>query len=332
MAITGENNSQKNNRTTNAIDYIKQETRDSFYQQNEDFSGSRTIEENKEIVSYKKDSTIRIWFNDLTTEYDNHIHNAMEIIMPIDNWYDAYSPNGYYHVQPGEILIIPPNELHRLVAPETGSRFIFLIDVSFMFGLQGFTGISPLIKDYLHITPEAYGPIYNELYQLLVQIRTEYFSSSHYYELTIHSHLLNFFVLLGQDHLNKVDMYSGLNSLMQKEYMQRFNNVLNYINEHFAEDLTLEEVADCSGFSKFHFTRLFKKYTDTTFYEYLVYRRIQEAERLLADADMTITDVALYSGFSSISTFNRTFKQKKNCTPREYRTMCRNNLQYKAGF
>jgi len=298
-------------------------------QQNEDYPGDRTVKDNVEIVSFKKETTMRIFFNDMHADYEFHIHNAMEIIVPVEGWYNVYSPTDKFHLDPGDIIIIPPNELHRLESPNTGSRFIFLFDVSFMTSLKGFTSIDPLIKDCLLITPSEYGQIYNELYQLLVQIRTEYFTGSHFNELSIHSHLLNFFVLLGQDHLNRVDMYSGLNSLMQKEYMQRFNNVLTYINEHFAEDLTLEDVADCSGFSKFHFTRLFKKYTDTTFYEYLVYRRIQEAEKLLADADMTITDVALYSGFSSISTFNRTFKQKKNCTPREYRAMCRNHPHLK---
>ncbi len=317
------------NQTITPMNINKPEARHKMYQQNEDFSGDRRVTNRQEIVSYQKNSTVRIWFNDMPVSYDSHSHPSMEIIMPIENWYEITTPNGIFKVEPGEILIIPPSELHKIVAPVSGSRFIFLIDVSFMTSLQGFTGISPLLKECIHITPSEYGPIYNEIYQLLVQMRTEYFQATHYYELTIHQHLLNLFVLLGEDHLNKVDMYSGLNSLMQKEYMQRFNNVLNYINEHFAEELTLEVVAECSGFSKFHFTRLFKKYTDSTFYEYLVYRRIQEAEKLLADADMTITDVALYSGFASISTFNRTFKQKKNCTPREYRAMCRSRKTVK---
>ena len=87
----------------------------------------------------------------------------------------------------------------------------------------------------------------------------------------------------------------------------------------------MEMVDEHSGFSKLHFSRLFKKYTNTTFYDYLILKRIQAAEQLLADADLSITEVALRTGFSSISTFNRTFKRKKNCTPREYRSMCRKN-------
>lgn len=308
---------------------ITPEKRDSFYVRNEDFDGVRVVRGQEEIVSYQKNSTVRIWYNDINVNYSFHRHPAMEIIMPVEGPVDIESATEKYHVEPGDILIIPPAEMHRIFVPENGKRFIFIINVSFMTELKAFTAISPLFTSFIHITPATHANIYNEAYQLLIQMRNEYFSSVPFYEMTIHAHMLELFVLLGQDHLNKVDMYSGLNALMQKEYMQRFNNVLNYIDEHFVEDLSLEEVAAFSGFSKFHFTRLFKKYTNSTFYDYLIYRRVQEAEKLLAEADMTITDVALRSGFASISTFNRTFKQKKNCTPREYRAMCRSQRSSK---
>lgn len=96
---------------------------------------------------------------------------------------------------------------------------------------------------------------------------------------------------------------------------------LDYIDSHYTEELTLDNIADFSGFSKYHFTRLFKQYTDSTFYDYLIYRRIKAAEELLANPELSITEIALQSGFSSISTFNRIFKQKKGCTPSEYRSL-----------
>lgn len=302
---------------------VSSEVRVNYYDKNSDFTGERDMKDDQELVHYQKNSTVRIWYNDLDACYDYHRHTAIEIIMPVENYYDVLSTTETYHIEPGDVLIVPPNEMHKIVSPASGKRFVFLMDISFMTGLSAFTSISPLFASFLHITPATHSGIYNDAYQLLVQMRNEYFTGTPFHEMSIHAHALELFTLLGEDHLNKVDMYSGLNSLMQKEYMQRFNNVLSYIDSHFCEDLSLEDVADFSGFSKFHFTRLFKKYTNSTFYDYLIYRRVQEAERLLAEADLTITDVALHSGFSSISTFNRTFRQKKNCTPREYRAMCR---------
>lgn len=85
------------------------------------------------------------------------------------------------------------------------------------------------------------------------------------------------------------------------------------------ENLSLEEVAAVSGFSKFHFTRIFKQYMNMIFYEYLNSKRVKRAEELLYDKKMSITDVAMNSGFSSLSAFNRTFKTVKACSPSDYR-------------
>lgn len=95
---------------------------------------------------------------------------------------------------------------------------------------------------------------------------------------------------------------------------------MTYIDTHYTENLDLETVAKSVGFSKYHFSRLFKQYTNFTFGDYLCYRRIKAAEELLANPDLSITEVAIQAGFPSISTFNRLFKQHKNCTPSEYRS------------
>ena len=215
--------------------------------------------------------------------------------------------------------------MHKIEAPKEGCRFIYLIDLGDITSMSGFTGIKPLLTKFIHLTPDSHPQICDELHRILAHMRDEYFNSSEFYELSIFSDIYKLFVLLGRDHLKKTDAFAGLNQITKKEYLHRFNSVLNYINECYAEDLTLEMVAEHSGFSKFHFSRLFKKYTGTTFYDYLIYKRLQAAEQMLAEADLSITDVALRTGFSSISTFNRTFKRKKNCTPREYRVMCRQN-------
>ena len=103
--------------------------------------------------------------------------------------------------------------------------------------------------------------------------------------------------------------------------MSKFGNLLEYIDTHYTEDLTLEDMADIIGFSKYHFSRLFKQYTNFTFCDYLKHRRIQAAEMLLEQPEYSITEVALQAGFPSISTFNRIFKEYKNCTPTEFRNM-----------
>ncbi len=296
-----------------------------FYRKNSDFPGYRDVKENVEDISFQKDSSVRIWYNNLPIPFGFHRHTALEIIIPAEGTYDIYSQTECYHLEKGDILIVPPLEMHRIEAPRTGSRFIYLIDLGNISDMPAFTGLKPLLTKFIHITAETHPQVYDDIHGLFGEMRDVYFSSSEFFELSIYSDIYRVFVLLGQDHLKKSDAFAGLNLITKKEYLSRFNSVLNYINEYYAEDLTLEMVAEHSGFSKFHFSRLFKKYTNTTFYDYLIYKRLQAAEQMLADADLSITEVALRTGFSSISTFNRTFKRKKNCTPREYRLMCRKN-------
>ncbi len=290
-----------------------------LYSINYDFTGT-VIKNSEEIVSFKSDTTMRIWFNDLNRHFPTHWHSALEIIVPIENYYDACINNCLYHILPDEVLIIPPGELHSLSAPPVGERYIYLFDISFITKIKGFSSIQSILSQPIHITKDTYPKIYDDLYSYLLQMRNEYFSRSNYCELSIYSLLLNLFVKLGCNRIDTVNLFPNVRLYKQKEYIQKFNTLLEFIDGHYMEDLNLESIASTTGFSKYHFSRLFKQYTGFTFCDYLNYRRIKIAEELLAKPDYSITEVALQSGFPSISTFNRVFRKQKDCTPSEYRT------------
>lgn len=292
-----------------------------FWKFNDDYAGFRSLNQEQEMVQFKNNSTIRVWYNTETNDYSPHWHSALEIIVPVENYYDVDINEESFHVFPGEILAIPPGEMHALRAPKQGSRIIFMFDISPYSKLKGFSGIQSLLINPLHITKEGYPQIYNEVFQLLQDISTEYFSEHEYKELTIHSLLLNLFVKLGHNHIDTGNLFPNVRPGKQKTYVKKFNDLLDYIDTHYMEELTLEDVAASIGFSKYHFSRLFRQYTNFTFCDYVNYRRIKVAEELLVLPDLSITEVALQSGFPSISTFNRLFKQQKNCTPSEYRAM-----------
>lgn len=290
-----------------------------YYDANSDWAG-RTVTDAQEIVQFHNNSTVRIWCNEQTNDYDTHWHSALEIIMPMENYYDVEINQISYHINPGEFLLIPPGEMHKLLAPDSGRRFILLFDISMITKLKGGTSIQALLVQPLYITREAYPKIYDEVYQLLREITDEYFSKNEYAELTIYSLLLSFFVQFINNRIQDEELFPNVRQSRQQEYVKKFNDLLDYINLHYAEDLSLESMAARMGFSKFHFSRLFKQYTNLTFNDYLNYRRLKAAEELLANPAFSITEVSMRSGYSSISTFNRLFRQIKHCTPSEYRS------------
>jgi len=204
---------------------------------------------------------------------------------------------------------------------DQNSRFVFLFNINVLSQLKGFAGIQSVLSTPLHITKDTHPLIYNDIYQTLLDICKEYLGGSVYNELYIFSLLIKMLITLYENHLQTADLFQNVNISKHQEYVSKFGHLLEYIDTHYTEDLTLEDMEGMIGFSKYHFSRLFKQYTNYTFCEYLKNRRIQAAEILLEKPDCSITEVALQSGFPSISTFNRIFKEHKNCTPTEFRNL-----------
>ncbi len=100
---------------------------------------------------------------------------------------------------------------------------------------------------------------------------------------------------------------------------RRIRRAIELMHTRLAEDLALEEIAAAAYLSPFHFARLFKKLTGTTPHQYLAGLRLIQARKLLADSDLSITEVALRVGHSSPSHFTKAFRQATGLTPREFR-------------
>lgn len=286
----------------------------------------RIVEGNYEIMSYLPDSSIRIWHNQASQSYSSHWHPAMEIITPLKNGYTVKVQQTRFDLLPGDILIIPSGELHELIAPATGERLIYVFDFSLISKIKGFSSLLPFWTQPILIQRDVSPTLFEEEYRLILQIHEEYFGEDSLREPIIYSLLIHFFVNLGRNHIQTDLSLSNSHPDKRRDLIARLNTVFDYLDKHYMEDLSLDAVSQIAGFSKFHFSRIFKECSGQNFYDYLSYKRIKSAETLLLRPDSTITEIALQSGFSSISTFNRTFKKVKNCTPSEYRALCSKSM------
>lgn len=243
--------------------------------------------------------------------------------MPLENHYYAECLNERITLRPGDILFIAPGCLHSLFHPrEGGVRIIFQADPSILRGMKEIETIISFLSPVYIATPEAVPEIYDELRRLMLSIKDEYLNNGSFSEAAIYSKVLAMLVLIGRNFTRETPRLS-LASNKHQEYADKFMKICDFINTHCTEDLNLEEIANIAGFSKFHFSRLFKQFTNDSFYQYLSKQRIYTAERLLANPECSITEVAYNSGFTSLSSFIRMFKQIKGITPSEFRTMYR---------
>lgn len=285
-----------------------------------------------EKVDYRDNSSILLHINREDDNYSPHWHTAIEIIMPTNNSYTVVIGRTTYHLQERDILIIPPGELHEVIAPTDGLRRILLFDYSLISSLKGITNIFTALNQPRLITWQNAPDTNNTLTKLYDELTLEYNSNNTLKEAAIYSIIIKMFVVLGRKYMNTEQIFSDIKLNKQKEYIEKFNMTFEYINENFMEEITLDTIANVAGFSKFHFSRLFKQFTDMSFYDYLNQRRIKETEKLLLDPNLSITEVAMRSGFSSISTFNRVFKYFKECTPTEFKNLYQRRNKIKSSI
>lgn len=99
----------------------------------------------------------------------------------------------------------------------------------------------------------------------------------------------------------------------------RLRRALDFIETNLATKIGVEEIAQASGVSQFHFSRAFRRSTGRTPYAYLLDRRVQLAKSLLRQTDAALTQVAASCGFSSLAQFSRMFKRCVGLCPRDFR-------------
>lgn len=280
-----------------------------------------TLNGNHEIVNYHGNFKLRVYYNDEYEDYPQHWHTDSEIIMPIENGYQAIIDQKTYYLNKGDILIIPPGELHQLIAPPTGVRIIMLCDCTLLYSLSSFNSAFHMFRPCVTVTPATMPNVHKELAEILQEISSEYYSNNLFKEAAAYSMLIRFFTTLGRNYINGNDNNVKVKNQKLNNYVDLFLNVCNYINDHCTENITIDEIAKIAGFSKYHFSRLFKQAMNVTWYDYLINRRVMYAEQLLIKPGFTIVQVAMKSGFNSLATFNRVFKAKNHCTPKEYRAL-----------
>lgn len=284
----------------------------------------RTLMQDQEFVNYPPNSTFRIWFGDVPDYFGTHWHSAVEILMPIEGCCTVNHVKTQYKVKAGEILVTPSGEMHDMKTDPHTKRYIFLFEMESLLSIRDFAVIKPMMMFPVYIPAES--PACSAARDLLMNVIREYSSELPLRELNCYAYILMLYALMGRGELTPDNTQVNLQSVSQLAHLPVFHHVLYYIDHHYMEDLSLGSVAAEAGFSKYHFSRLFKQHTTVTFWHFLSVKRVQKAEQLLASTSLGIAEIALQAGFDSIPSFNRIYRKIRSCTPSQYRAKCRSNL------
>lgn len=279
----------------------------------------------QETVNFAPTGRVRLYENDDFEAYPSHWHLPIEIIMPIKNSYRVESCGHVFDIAEDELIFICPGVIHSMPALP-GKRMIFQIDISMFQAISGFDHIVSLIYP-VYVLNRTNCTCYDQFHSLFIEICQCYTNAGLMAEPEIYTRVAQMLLLLGKNYHLINNSLADTSIKKQREYAEQINRICDYLKLHYSEDISLEETSRIAGFSKYHFSRIFKQLTGVTFYRYINQVRIQKAKIFLMNSDSTITNVAINCGFSSMSSFIRMFRIITGYTPTKFRSLYDRNFE-----
>ena len=253
--------------------------------------------------------------------YPPHWHNAIELLYITKNDLLANINSRTFRLKENDIIFIPSGSIHEFRATSSSGTRIFINFELLSLGPFDFMeSINHLCSDICVLKPEdgeTYDLIKKEIESILKKPMADEIQS----QLYCMARIIDIIILLCNDKSETSDSKKIAEKDEKVIGIEKINESFRYIEKHYNEDIHLSDIAKAVGFNECYFSRLFKEITEKGFRQYLNEFRIKKAECLLRDANCLISEAAYAVGFNSLTTFNRSFKQVKGCTPQEYRKL-----------
>lgn len=218
-----------------------------------------------------------------------------------------FSDETFVSVKADDMVIINPNVVHTEVSSKTDPLEYIVLGlngVMFLAGQENDMGYSVHnYKDYKH-----------DILLYLKSILIEYNNQDLHHEL-IMKNLINVLVL-NVVRRTAVDLQLfELDKKLNKDCIF----IENYLNIHFRENITLDDLADLTFLNKYYLSHIFKEHSGLSPIDYILHKRVEEAKKLLSNTDLNISQIASILGFGTASYFSQYFKKETTFSPSEYR-------------
>lgn len=237
-----------------------------------------------------------------------HLHKEIEMVYVLKGRSLVYADRFCTEIGDGDLFIAFPNQIHYYNASQHGEFIVIILSPDTVFGMKSLFNENLPKRNVFKPTAE--------IGRLLTESASSFDTA---YGKTVAVGLLNqVFGILAKSFDLKPRIKSDNKTLQ---------SVLNYCNEKFKSDITLDEISEELHLSKYHISHLFNSKLGIGFNTYINTLRINTACEMLEGTDKKTADISEETGFGSIRSFNRAFLQITGMSPLQYRKSFNNELK-----
>lgn len=248
-----------------------------------------------------------------------HSHNYYEFYFFLQGEIDLNIGGTTFPMTAGDVVLIPPGIPHHIFNRDESipyRRFVFWVSQEY------YEQIKKMSPDYSYIVTQAvekshyvyhtgmgiFNALHSKCYRLLEEIHTERFGKETKITLCVNDLML---------HLNRM-AYENLHPAKRQENQSLYINLIQYIEEHIEEDLSLDKLAEEFFVSKYHIAHIFKENLGMSIHQYITKKRLDMCRNELLSGTNISKTFHTY-GFKDYSAFFRAFKKEYGLSPKEYK-------------
>lgn len=260
----------------------------------------------------------------------SHYHDYIELTYILNGECEYEINSRIYKVKKGDLLFINPNDTHTtIVTNENNPPELFAI---------GFTDIAMtglymkentfLFKDIppVYSCPETLASTINGIVNRILLEKTNHLPGRYFY---MHSSLVQLILEITRHFYKAEDgtssyLLSNVNeeTLSFKGKEEIVESICEYMKEHFAEKISLEDIATNMYLSPIYISKIFKEQTGDSPINYLISIRLKKAASLLKNSNLSINEISSLVGYDNPYYFSKLFKKNYKISPKEYRDNC----------
>jgi len=241
-------------------------------------------------------------------DFPTHLQNAIELVVLTSGHTTALCGGQRFSVSAGDVLVVFPNQAHGF-ENSTAECYVMIIPMN-----PYLSAYHSILDQKVPTDPVLRKGLWEHTNLLpLLEIACREWK-------TVSSNVRQGYILV------IVDKLLSLLSLTDVPPVNAdvLQSILLYLNAHYKEPLTRQEIARAVGYNESYISHIFSQTLRTTLTDYLTSLRLSDALNLLCGTNLTVSQVALYLGFGSIRSFNRAFLRKMGISPTAYRASFKN--------